>query len=290
MPLKYIGWKGIGVPKSLATASGMRTPFSPFKINKARLDKVDGLLETNPQIFEESTAYALRVQAGVDAEKILAVIELHELVDAEGRIISVEKARSRGLIPINFVPSVVVRAVSETDRLKGLDKERFEKYFNYNQRKFGWKTHSDFFDWWVKRAAGNLARMHDYHFVHLSLGDENYLIDGGLVDTDQTSAMYFSSANVRRDVVASLGAALAAGIKFKFGRFEEESVDKTGVSLIEKHQAAFYRQFMKEYFSARKKLSLEELDAMRNRHPQYYRLDNSIMIQLAAEEYRRRMQ
>ena len=248
--VQFVDFKGIGQPKFEEFNERER----PFR-NNPELERVNGLMHVDVAAHQVWHASNALLNAGVNTEKPLALIELHELLDEKGRRISVDDAKARGLIPVQFNPGILVRGLTEFDRICGLTKERLEKYYNANKAKHGWNAREDVYGWWVKRAAANVARMHDANLVHCGLGDQNFLIDGGFVDNDQVT--HKSNRLVARDLNDAMDAVRSARAAFVNGHFKKGVFDES-LAITQEELEEQQSLFAKHYFAARKKIGRQE--------------------------------
>ena len=198
---RVLNYKGIGEinfhfdRESARNNPRVRFPRRSFGGNYSRGQL--GLCNAEDAIDAWNGAESSR-RAGCDAEKPFAIVELHELLDSNGEIITVEKAKQQEIIPKNFVPVVYVRGFSDSLRVEELSPSVLHQYFKANKKAFGWRRKSDYFKWFGKRLARNLFFNHKNGLIHKIVSEHNVLANGGLVDNGTITELGISG--VKADI------------------------------------------------------------------------------------------
>lgn len=144
---------------------------------------------------------------GVRTCRIIAVTELKEIIDKSGNKISISNAKKEHLIKEDDRPVVEIRAFGTRTRIADLTEvSQQEKYTliedalklvaeeqGISYEKF---SKQDYFNWFVKTMAINLARMHNQGLVHGYLSDHNITLDARVVDLD--SVVTIDEVNKRK--------------------------------------------------------------------------------------------
>ncbi|MDP3793054.1 MAG: hypothetical protein Q8Q89_05000 [bacterium] len=136
------------------------------------------------------------LKAGIRTHRVIAVLDLKEIIDKDGKKVSVDEAKERGILSKEDEPVIEVRDFGVRSRvydviivehkeiaLKLLSdaKKMVAQELNTDPDKF---TYDDYFKWLVKTMATNVARMHYNKWVNGYLTEHNITLDGRIVDLD----------------------------------------------------------------------------------------------------------
>ena len=132
------------------------------------------------------------LKAGIRTHRVLAVIQLNELID-KGEKISLAKARERGIIDDNFHPVVEARAFATKARLMDIAEETdmakvllmdAKKLVAQEQGRKEALTTEEYLAWFAKTLGENVALMHKNGWKHDYLNRHNITLDCRIVDLD----------------------------------------------------------------------------------------------------------
>ena len=137
------------------------------------------------------------LKAGVRTHRVIAVIDLKEVVGRDGRKMSIKEAQKEGVLKENDEPVIEIRAFGVRSRLSDIDanfsKPAIQKRLLEDARtmvaqelgldpdKF---TDQEYIEWLVDTMAVNVARMHHKKWVHGYLTTHHITLDGRIVDLD----------------------------------------------------------------------------------------------------------
>ncbi len=137
------------------------------------------------------------LEKGIRTYRIVAMIELKELIDANGIKISVKDARKQKLLEKD-TPIIAIRAFGTKTRIADITSRMNYEMDNTklaledarlltsqelgkNENRF---SYDDYFAWFVKTIAQNVALMHKSGWVHGYLTEHNLTLDARIVDLD----------------------------------------------------------------------------------------------------------
>ena len=191
---RYLDVKGGGMPLQYGASAE-----HPFGKGYYGHEGVAGLMDYN-EAAQQWLLHEKLAESGVKTAKPLAIIELKELLDAEGNRMSVAEAVEKELIPKNFRPVLFFRAVTETNRLQTLarDPKALAAYVKANARVFGGAKPENYFHWVMRKAGENLARIHDAGIAHGNYSEHNITADASVLDPDMSRAL--DAAAQKRDL------------------------------------------------------------------------------------------
>jgi hypothetical protein len=184
------------------------------------------------------------LRKGIRTYRIVAIIELQELIDGEGTHISVDEAKARGYLHDDETPIVEVRAFGTKMRVR----DAYNRSYVEDAKKIvaaelgvQVETDRDYVDWFVSTLAKEAAKIHKAGYLHRYLNAHNITLDCRIVDLD--------SVYTRAEAGDSFEALRVADVKDAFSAIVE--LAKLGLSLSEdeiKHAANnFVAQYKREY-------------------------------------------
>ena len=179
-----------------------RVEINPSGDQSGRTEGILNFAEAHKE-FAYSKMFA---KHGVRIARSIALIRLREIVDEDGKRITIEEATGRKILKSTDDPCLLVRAFGTRSRFTEVSnlvsdaqmKLAFEKLndarmlvaqeLSLQPASF---TFADYLQWLTKMAAENLARLHRLGYIHGGISDHNITMDGRL--TDLESAIRISS-------------------------------------------------------------------------------------------------
>lgn len=198
-----IDLKGIGCIAQDKRYIGIQDIALPPRAQEPHIDDKEGLnlgiLDLAAAKHDQEMADFF-ARSGVRCHRVVAIIVLDEIVDKNGSLISVDKAKSAGLVKQEVTPSISVRAMGVKTRQVDTDvnvggKDRYEAMFRLFEdgrlmvaQELG-LTFNEFSKFayvkWLSRATGrNLGLIHKLGFIHGYPTLHNLTLDGRIVDFD----------------------------------------------------------------------------------------------------------
>jgi hypothetical protein len=150
--------------------------------------KSAGIMNLADAYKDKETSEAF-LEKGIRTHRVLAIINLKEVVDKNGHKIKIEDAKRWGILQETDKPVVEVRACGTKMRLaNAADMTAVEDArllvageLGENPEKF---SRERYFNWMVKNMATQVALMHKNGWFHGYLSDHNITLDGRIVDLD----------------------------------------------------------------------------------------------------------
>lgn len=137
------------------------------------------------------------LKAGIRTHRVIAMIDLKEIIDADGKKISIDEAKERKILKKDDEPVIEVRAFGVRSRLSDISSnwnnpDLVKKLFfdartmvaQELKRRLEGFTGPEYLVWLVETTAINIARMHHKKWVHGFLSTHNLTLDGRIVDLD----------------------------------------------------------------------------------------------------------
>ncbi len=179
----YLTLKGGGAPKEHA----IRNWYTPIPTTGISEDFEDWGLVRREDALKDWAISEKLAKRGVKTSKPIAIIELGEVKDENGKPVAVEKLEEFGFSN-EEKPVLYIRAMPQVMRLGDLleNPESLAAIVKWGRKKFGWKSTEDYFIWVSRNAGENLAKMHNAGFVHNYYSTHNITVDGRTVDFDGT--------------------------------------------------------------------------------------------------------
>ncbi len=157
----------------------------------------------NQELIRRDVNYSEKfLKAGIRTHRVIAVVDLKEIIDASGNKISVTEAKNKGILSKEDEPVIEIRAFGVRWRIHDVV-EALSSYNPENNKAarrilldaknmvaqelgrdpdgFSYK---DYFEWLVLTTALNLARMRHNKWVSGYLTEHNIILDGRFVDLD----------------------------------------------------------------------------------------------------------
>lgn len=148
-----------------------------------------GMADLSYLLTERNTTEEL-YKNGIRTYRIAALLEIKEIIDRDGKIISVEKAKAKRIIREERQPAMALRAFVTKARLEEAkynplaikdamilvagELGRDPKDFSATEYVF----------WLAETLARELAKIHNLGFTHGYISPHNVTLDGRIVDTD----------------------------------------------------------------------------------------------------------
>lgn len=252
---------------------GERSGFSSFK-------GTTGI--ANQELIRRDINYSEKfLKAGIRTHRVIAVLELKEIVDGSGKKLSLDEARKKDMLSKEDEPVIEIRAFGVRSRVwdvvNALRSDKLEKAtkllsdaknmvaqeLNIEPGRF---TYDDYFEWLIKTTAINIARMHYNKWVSGYLSSHNITLDGRLVDLDsiETESEALKRGKVIEDVYSEPKTInndrvdTAAMLKNLLDNVEGKEI----YSFWESHKS-FYDYFDEIYENELKRLKTEKVSRVR---------------------------
>jgi len=174
---------------------------------------------------------------GVRTYRPFALIKLYEIVDSEGKKITIEEAKRRSIIGSDEEPVLELRAFVTRDRVEQAVPQGWiahrvgavEDARLLVAQELGIKEQDfspeNYMEWFAKTLGENVARMHNGGYTHTYLTTHNITLDCRIVDLDTVSHKEEHSEGEYRDrlsldkmCASDTIDGLAAGLGFEQGR------------------------------------------------------------------------
>ena len=223
------------------------------------------------------------LKAGIRTHRVIAILELKEVIDNNGNKISIAEAKKIGILSEKDEPVIEVRAFGVRSRihdviddLRGRDflrayessrllsdaKNIVAQELNIEPDKF---TNNDYFDWLIITTAINMARMHYNKWVNGYVTAHNLTLDGRIVDLDSVETIAEHERRQKGDIGKSKS-------------FEDDQFSASDA--LEQLIRLFRRETQEEYSFG---------DAMKIEDPQSYFNNeyNAELVRLTTQKVRR---
>lgn len=203
-------------------------------------------LERKPDALHDMEVSNLLIERGMHTMAYVAVIGLDEIRTKSGELKSIRAAIRGGTIPPkidycgeeqDFAPVVCLRAIRDPMRISDLTTKDIENYASSHGMSV-----KEYFKWWTREFATNLAILHDTGMTHSNIIYHNVTRAGELVDLN--TVIKRDLIDVREDIGDALGSvSRVASItgSFTYGRHFACALD-----------------FMKAYLEKRQDLGLAD--------------------------------
>jgi len=165
---RYLDLKGVGMKKSDSIHEPIQNAIS----------EVWGLMDYEDAKKDWEMSGVL-IKNGVKTAAPFAIIQLNQIITANGERVSVEELKKQGRIPEEYQPVVYVRAFSEFMRVHDAEKQDFEKFAKEHRMSV-----EEYVKWWIKEEARNLSRIHSAGMTHNGVHIGNVTLDGRIVDNN----------------------------------------------------------------------------------------------------------
>ena len=135
------------------------------------------------------------LKAGIRTYRPVALIELEEIIDANGARISIKEAKKKKIINKDSEPVIEVRAFGVRTRVGDININNLEERerlindaINFVASELGKDpdnfSREEYLEWFIKTVAVSLARMHNRNWVHGYLTTHNITLDARIIDLD----------------------------------------------------------------------------------------------------------
>lgn len=138
------------------------------------------------------------LRAGIRTALPLAEIKLEEIINSQGKPVSIQQARERKMLhEKEGEPVLLLRAFGTKLRVNNLivgttanAKKAVKDAKSLLSREFGKKfTDAEYTEWFAANLARQVARMHSKGWTHNYLSGHNITLDGRIVDLDSITRM-----------------------------------------------------------------------------------------------------
>lgn len=184
----------------------------PLRPKKNHSEGTHGILYEGSALKIEETSEAF-LNWGIRTDRIIAIIDLDEVVDKKGSHISIEEAQKSNLLRNNERPVILVRAFGTKMRLTDINPESVEDARNFVASEFQLEskkfTTRRYATWLTETIARQIALIHNRGWYHGNLSMHNITLDGRITDlaTAQKLNEYSGKENpVEKDVRDAQGA------------------------------------------------------------------------------------
>lgn len=162
--------------------------------SKAEVEEVlpRGLKGSYGILSQENALKAVQItekifQFGVRSERYVSLIELKEIIDKNGKKISIDEARKREMIDEETTPVLAVRVFGTKNRIEeSSEMSKVEDARKLVSQELGIKedkfTLDDYLKWFAQTLGENLGKMHKNNWVHRGLSSHNITLDCRFVD------------------------------------------------------------------------------------------------------------
>ncbi|MEK7200820.1 MAG: hypothetical protein AAB672_01675 [Patescibacteria group bacterium] len=159
-----------------------------------------GILNYEAATKEKDVSEAM-LKLGLRASRVLSIIRLKEIFDKEGKRISIEEAKQKGLIRGTDEPVMEIRLMGTNARIQDITISNEDTTYTETQQKnvlriedaiiivgqeLGKKPEEfslkDYEIWFAQNLGQQVALMHHNGWVHICLTDQNITLDGRIVD------------------------------------------------------------------------------------------------------------
>jgi len=189
--------------------------------------------------------------------RVVAIVELEEIVIGDGDKVSVEKAREEGLLQPKDKPLIEVRAFGTKARVREAhDLLLLEDAISLVSQEVGRKlSPAEYMEWFSETLGTQIAKMHNLGYFHRSLNNLNVTLDCRIVDLgsvmDRRTAgdygiEYESAVEANYREAKAVLDPLYPAIAYLMGRLSGQS------GLPSETSKNYYRLFEDAYASERK--------------------------------------
>jgi hypothetical protein len=246
----YISVKGPGMPEdSLIAKFEYDKPFSSAGENSGMW----GLQEYwgAKTDFDNGNEFLKR---GIQTSLPIAIIKLDKLVLRNGTRWGIETLKKRKIVPgaikyddgvTNYTPVIYLVGFSEAMRVIDARTDDLKKLANERGVK-----DKEYVEWWLGKAAKNIALLHDMGKVHTFLTEHNLTLDGCFVDNDHARTVDDSERETGRAYCNDLSTAMRTA--FALNRRMSKPVADDKLREVFRH----------EYWNNRHNINVEELGAV----------------------------
>lgn len=143
------------------------------------------------------------LKAGIRTYRIAAIVDLKEIIDRDGKKISIDKAKKRTMLPSDMEPVVEVRAFGSRERIEylGTLSDWTEKRSMLSledartmvAQELGIKpddfSYEDYLLWFAENLGKGVAKIRKLGLYHSYLTEHNVALDCRLVDLDSVATL-----------------------------------------------------------------------------------------------------
>jgi len=168
------------------------------------------------------------LKMGIRTERYLAIIQLKEIVNKNGKKITIKEAKERGMIPENINPVLGLRAFGIKARIGNADPTTLEDARKMVAQELGIKNEEfpleNYFEWYVKIMGQNIGLMHKNKYYHNYLGGHNLTLDCRIVDLDSVCGFHFLKKEKKeKKIEEDYYYALGYGLHYLYEKIESSS-------------------------------------------------------------------
>lgn len=222
--------KGIGSLEFPSAGEGVHVtqPGSELDIGRR------GLLDSDLALYDRDMSEAF-LRAGISTSRTLGIIKLEELIVDEKKI-TLEEAKSSGLLDAEFQPALEIRAFGTKTRIQDLESHQDPELLLNDARMLvsqmlGKKddaqlSYSEYFAWLAATLGRNVALMHKNGWHHDYLTPHNITLDARIVDLDSVSDLTKENArgteyNAARGSLSMFCSQVAQLGRARFGKLSD---------------------------------------------------------------------
>lgn len=166
------------------------TPVRPLEDNPN--DRY-GILNLSNALYDRDFSEAFHKE-NIRTYRVITITELGEILDNEGKRVSIQEAKERGILPPTTIPVVEVRAFATRERISWLHNEderarlalKDAKTLVAQELERNPESFSDeeYFLWFSKTLGEQIARIKKQELYHGFLHSQNITLDCRIVDLD----------------------------------------------------------------------------------------------------------
>ena len=188
-----------------------RDVFGKYKVAELKKDKSNplsaaGLMDYQLALRDQSYSEKLN-KAGIRTHRVLAIVDLEEVVMGDGRKVSIEEIKHRGLISKKMRPVIEIRAFGTKDRIDFLNDRRLgesaiedaKKIIAQEQGKDVKKISDEgYLRWFAKKLGEQIAKLRNLGLSHNYLQVHNITLDCRIVDLDSVDSAKVRAGEEKR--------------------------------------------------------------------------------------------
>jgi len=181
--------KGVGLfEKAVENGGYTASPVRPT----ARDNEILGIFDYEDAVKDAAWAEEL-LKAGIRTYRIVAIVDLHEIVYSRGEMVSVEEAKKMHILYSDSRPVAEIRAFGTKERISHLahpSSKRLKAALKDTKALVAQElgkddlTFEDYAEWFAKTLGEQMARLRKAGLVHGNLFSQNITLDCRIVDLD----------------------------------------------------------------------------------------------------------
>lgn len=193
------------------------------------------------------------VRKGLRTSRVLAIVDLKEIVGGDGNKISITEAKKRKYINTTTDPVVEIRAFGTKARIANRNDKKFledgkamvAQELGKDPKMF---TNKEYLTWFAKTLGEQVALLHNEGYQHNYLTSHNITLDCRIVDLDSVAPFSEKTSQRYKAIFKDLDDVLTS---FQLlGLYSFEGIDeKSGKNFLEQF-VPFQEMFWKSYLHA----------------------------------------